>query len=313
MRPDTFTYLTDSAVRAMMIGALESGDNGWVNDLALPIDSNDASEDLAWLGTPPALQEFVGGRTEKELAEYHFSVSQKDYEGTLRVPKKTWVRDKSGQLQVRIAQFADRVNGHPAKLISSLIEDGEDHTCYDGSYFFHTAHSSKNSGTQDNDLGATASTATAPTAAEMTTAITAAIQAMYGFKDDEGEPTNQMAKRFGIMVPVPFMGAAWQAVTAAIGASGATAMLPNLQTKGLLSLEVLVNPRLTWTTKFATFRMDGATKPFVLVQDDAMRDVITLGPTSEYCQLNGKCVVGVDWSGNVAYGAWDQAVLTTFS
>jgi len=313
MRPDQFEYVTDSAVRALLIGALESGDNGWVGDLALPIDSNDSAEDLAWLGTPPALREFIGGRQGKEIAEYHFSVTSKDYEGTLRMPKKSWIRDKTGQLQVRISQFADRVNDHPAKILSQLIIDGESTACFDEQYFFDTDHSSKNSGTQDNDIGYNASSATAPTAAEMSAAMMAAVQQMYGFKDDEGEPTNQMAKSFAFMVPVPFMGAALEATTSLLGVNGGTNLLPSLQSRGKLSFDVIVNPRLTWTTKFATFRTDGAVKPFVLLEDTAMKDVFSLGPTSEYCRVNGHCLAGVDWSGNVQYGDWTQAVLTTFS
>ena len=42
MRPDQFSYVTDTAVRALVIGALESGDNGWVGDLALSMNSSDA-------------------------------------------------------------------------------------------------------------------------------------------------------------------------------------------------------------------------------------------------------------------------------
>lgn len=312
MRPDLFEYVTDTAVRALLIGALESGDNGWVNNLAMPIDSNDAAEDLAWLGTPPALREFVGGRQAKELAEYHFDVRSKDYEGSLRMPKKSWIRDKTGQLQVRISQFADRVNDHPAKILSNLILNAESTACFDGQYFFDTDHVSKNSGSQSNDITATASTAAAPTAAEYTKAITGAVQQIYKLKDDEGEPTNQMAKSFGIMVPVDHMGAALEATTSLLGTNGGTNLLPSLQTRGLLSFEIIVNPRLTWTTKFATFRLDGTVKPFVLMTDEAMRDVFALGPESEYCRVNGHCLAGVDWSGNVQYGDWTQAVLTTF-
>jgi len=313
MRPDQFNYLTDSSVRALMIGALESGDNGWVNDLAMKMDSGDKTEDIAWVGTPPALQEFIAGRTMSELAEYAFTITQKDHGAGLRVPKRSWVHDKTGQLQIRFSQLADRVNDKPASMLSQLIMDAEATPCFDGQYFFHTAHSSKNSGTQDNDLGANAATATAPTAAEMTNAIMAAVQQIYGFKDDEGEPTNQMAKRFGIMVPTPFMRPALEATTSLLGTAGITNLIPSLQAKGMLQFEVIVNQRLTWTTKFAMFRLDGIGKPFVLMTDEMMNDVFALGPQSEYCKEHGHCLVGVDYSGNVQYGLWDQAVLTTFS
>ena len=248
-------------------------------------------------------------------------MTSKDYEGTLRMPKKSWIRDKTGQLQVRISQFADRVNSHPAKILSSLIIDGESTVCFDGQYFFDTDHVSKNSGSQSNDISVdisevdapTHGTTTAPSSGEFARAIMQSVQTIYGLKDDEGEPTNQMAKSFAVMVPVPYMSAALEATTSLLGANGGSNLLPSLQSRGTIKLEVIINPRLSWTTKFATFRTDGAVKPFVLLEDEGMRDVFALGPESEYCRVNGHCLAGVDWSGAVQYGDWTQAVLTTLT
>ncbi|MCB9993116.1 MAG: Mu-like prophage major head subunit gpT family protein [Hyphomicrobiaceae bacterium] len=309
-RPFQFQYVTDSAVTAMMLAALDTGSVGWVDSVAMRVDSDDNSETYGWLGNVPGLSEFIGGRSVNELKEYSFSVTNKDYESTLRFQRKDMRLDKSGMIETRVGQFAQRVLDHPAKLLSTLIISGESAACYDSQYFFDTDHKDRDETAQSNDIGASAASATAPTAAEMTTAIMKAVQAMYGFTDDQGEPVNQSATQFMVMVPVPFMSAALEAVTAILGTGGASALLPAL--KGRLDFTVQVNPRLTWTTKFAVFRTDGGVKPFILqTQYDA--EPWALGPDSEHCTKTGECWYGVDWGGNVAFGDWRGACLVTLS
>jgi len=99
-------------------------------------------------------------------------------------------------------------------------------------------------------------------------------------------------------------------VTALLGTGGASAIVPAL--KGYFNVKVVPNPRLTWTTKFVTLRTDEAAKPFIL-QEESIPDVVALGEGSEYEQLNKEQLFGVDWSGNVGYAYWQQAVLNTFA
>lgn len=312
MRPSQYDYITDSSVISLMLAAIDEGNLGWVDDLAMRIESSDANEDYGWLGNVPGLHEFVGGRRLEELKEYSFRIDNKDYESSIRVQRKDMRRDKMGMIQRRVDQFGGRVMGHPAKLLSALIVAAESSVCYDGQYFFDTDHKDRNETAQSNDIGASAASPTAPTAAEMTTAIMKAVQAMYTFTDDQGEPTNQSATKFLVMVPVPFMAAALEAVTSLLGSGGATALLPALKQAGKIDIGVQVNPRLSWTTKFAVFRTDGEVKPFILQQEyDA--EPFALGVDSEHCIKTGECLFGVDWGGNVGYGDWRGAVLVTLS
>lgn len=310
MRPSQFEYITDSSVIAMMLVAVDEGSLGWVDDLAMRIDSDDGSESYGWLGNVPGLHEFVGGRRVDELKEYSFRIDNKDYESSIRVQRKDMRRDKMGMIERRVDQFGERVLSHPAKLLSTLIINGESAVCYDGQYFFDTDHMDRNETAQSNDISVTITDADVPTAADMTKGIMAGIVKMYGFTDDQGEPVNQSAMKFTVMVPVGFMAPALEAVTALLGAGGATNLLPAL--KGKLDISVQVNPRLTWTTKFAVFRTDGVVKPFILQQEyDA--EPWALGVESEHCVKTGECMFGVDWGGNVGYGDWRGAVLVTFT
>lgn len=310
MLPQQFDKITTKGVVGMILARLETGSAAWVSQLCMRMTSTQASEEYGWLGSSPALREFIGGRTPAELAEYSFTVTNKDYEGSIKIKSKDMRRDKFGMIQVRVNQLADRALDHPAKLLSQLIEDGETNVAYDGEYYFDTDHSEGDSGTQDNDITHAAATGTEPTVAEMSAAILKAIQQMYGFKDDKGEPMNQGASEFLVMVPINYMATALQAVTAMLTGGGNTNVLPALS--GKFKIDVVANPRLTWTTKIAVFRTDEAAKPFILQEED-IPDVVALGEGSEYEQLNREQLFGVDWTGNVGYGYWQHAVLVTFT
>lgn len=306
-----YEKITTRAVKGMLLARLDTGPAAWVTNLAMQTSSDQASEEYGWLGATPALEEYVGKRPVSEIKENSFVVSNKDHGGAVEIRSKDMRRDKTGQIQVRINQLADRALDLPAKLLTTLIIAGESAVCYDGQYFFDTDHSEGASGSQSNDISVDVATPTAPTVDEFSAALMAAIQAMYGFKDDAGEPMNQSAASFTVMVPVPFMGVALEAVAALLGTGGKSNTLPALQDR--FKINVVVNPRLTWTTKFAVFRDDEAAKPFILQEEAAGRDVIALGDGSEYEQLNKKQLFGVDWSGNVAYGYWQFAVLVTLT
>lgn len=310
MLPQQFNKITTNGVRGLILARLDTGPIAWVDQISMRISSDQAVETYAWLGNSPALREFIGGRTPAELKENSFTITNKDYEGSITFKSKDMRRDKLGMIQVRVNQLADRALDHPAKLLSSLIIAGESTVCYDGQYFFDTDHSDGSSGTISNDISASAVAPTAPTVDEFSAAVLAAIQAMYGFKDDRGEPINQSASEFTVMVPTSYMGTALKAVTAMLGTGGASATLPSLDR--YFKITVVPNPRLTWTTKFAVFRTDEAAKPFIL-QEETIPDVIALGEGTEYEQLNKEQLFGIDWTGNVGYAWWQHACLTTFS
>lgn len=310
MLPQQFQKITTNGVRGLIFARLDTGPVSWVTNLAMRIQSDQAIESYAWLGNAPALREFIGGRQPAELKENGFTISNKDYEGSIRIQSKDMRRDKLGVVTIRVNQLADRALDHPAKLLSTLILAGESALCYDGQYFFDTDHLEDSSGTQSNKITSPAATPAAPTVDEFTKAVLAAISQIYGFKDDRGEPINQSATEFVVMVPTTYMATALLAVTALLGTGGASGTLTTMEK--YFRITVVPNPRLTWTTKFALFRTDEAAKPFIL-QEESIPDVVALGEGSEFEQLNKEQLFGVDWSGNVGYAWWQHACLVTLT
>ena len=177
----------------------------WISLLSNYFTSDQSSEEYAWLGMSPAMREWVGGRNAKGLPESNMTIVNKHYEATLDILVRDLRRDKSGQALIRIAEMARRANAHWASLLSTLIIDAEATACYDGQYFFDTDHSEGDSGTLSNDIsvdisalpvGQAGSTA-APAVPEMQFAIMKGIEAIVGFKDNQGEPMFQSTPPYG--------------------------------------------------------------------------------------------------------------------
>src|SRR5688500_5122102 len=192
----------------------------WASQVGVKIDSNQSIETYRWLGLPPQLREWVNSRLVKGLPIREYTLENKKFEVTLGVDKDDLRFDKTGQLNIRFAELAQRAAQHWEKLVTTLIED--DGICYDGHNFFDTDHTmgGENSSTYQNDLDSSdvaalnVSSATVPTADEMKAIIIGLISYQYGYKDNFSEPYNAGARKFALMVNPTHWGPALAAVRA---------------------------------------------------------------------------------------------------
>lgn len=307
-----YQTLSSRAIIGRFYRALEQDQGeGWINSLAMLFSSDQESETYRWLGQVPAMREWIGGRLTKPLREDGITIANRVFEATLEIPVDWMMRDKTGQIQVRINELAARAQSHWADLLTTLIVNGESANCYDGQYFFDTDHSEGASGTQDNDITVDIATTTAPTVSEMQTAILTATQQMIGFKDDQGQPMNAGARRFAVMVPVPFMASAAGALGASVIAQ-TDSTIKALGSLGGVSYDLYFNPRLTWTTKFALFRADGNVKPFIKQEEEGIKlAAVAEGSELEFNERMHR--YGLSAKRNVGYGYWQHACLVTFT
>ena len=273
--------------------------------------SDQESETYKWLGMAPQMREWIGGRQAKGFRENGITIVNKTFEATMEVLVEEIRRDKTGQVMTRVRELATRTNAHWAKLISLLIVSGESAVCYDGQFFFDTDHSEGDSGVQSNDVTYDVVTPTAPTAAEFESAILKSVEKIIGFKDDQGEPMNEEASSFLVMVPVGFMASSAAALKNPVIVDGSGARTNTLTNIGGFTFELAVNPRLTWTDKFAIFRADGQVKPFIRQEEEG----VTISSVAEGSELeftHKKHWYGVQAIRNAGFGYWQQAVLNTF-
>jgi phage major head subunit gpT-like protein len=279
----------------------------WISDVSMYFESNQESETYNWLGMTPAMREWVGGRNAKGFRETGITIKNKTFEATMEVLTDEIRRDKTGQVMLRVAELAQRANSHWASLLTTLIVAGATAACYDGQLFFDTDHSEGDSGTQDNDLTGAAATGTQPTAAEA--AVMACVAAILNFKDDQGEPMNEGASKFKIMVPTVFLPPFAALMANDYIASGQSNLIKNIDG---FEFSLAVNPRLSGTAAFYVFRADGQTKPFIRQEEEP----ITVNAIAEGSELEfreNKHHYGVKAIRNVGYGYWQHACLYTFT
>jgi len=307
-----YQTLSSRAIIGRFYRALEQDlGEAWINAISMLFNSDQESETYRWLGQTPAMREWIGGRLAKPMREDGITLFNKPWEATLEIPVDWMARDKTGQIQVRINELAQRAQSHWADLLTSLIIAGEATACYDGQYFFDTDHSEGSSGAQSNDISVNIGTATEPTVAEMQTAILAATQTILGFKDDQGLPMNAAARRFTVMIPVSFLGATAGALGASVIAQ-TDSSIKSLGSLGGFGYDLAINPRLTWTTEFALFRSDGNAKPFIRQEEDGIKiAAIAEGSELEFNERMHR--YGVSAWRTVGYGYWQHACLVTFT
>jgi phage major head subunit gpT-like protein len=312
------TILNSRAVLGMYYARLENPlAAGWIDGVSNLFGSDQASEQYPFLGQVPRFREWIGGRQAKGLRANELTIRNRHYEATLEIALRDLRRDKTGQLQARISEFADEGDAHWGTLVSALIQNGASTVCYDGQYFFDTDHAEGDSGTQDNDIQVDISavpgagndnTPAFPNAAKMQAAIIKGIAQTLSFKDDRGRPMNSNARAFLVTVPIGL----WMPAVGALGTLTTAAMTQNLNPNLIANLRVDVQmvPELTWTDSFAVWRTDAAIKGLIR-QSETEPMVKMKDESSEFAFDNDAIQLGVDaWRG-ADYGLWQRACYVT--
>ena len=279
---------------------------GWLNQ------SDQPTETYKWLGQVPQLREWVGGRLLKSLEKHSYALTNRVFESTLRIDVDDIRRDKTAQIMMRVAELARRSATHWEKLISDLINNNS--TAHDGLSFFNTGHALASSGTINNAVtnsqvpALNVTTATAPTQDEMAKIVLGLIQHAYGYLDDQGEPMNQDATSFCLMVPTNM----WAAAKGAVSSERLSAGESNILQSNDFTIDVKQNPRLSGNTNCYLFRTDVMAKPFIL-QEETGIDVKLIGAGSEHEFKNREHLFGVEVRREAGVGIFQYAIRGTLS
>lgn len=316
------THLSSRAIVGIYYAAMEAdAGTNWLDAISNSFGSDQASEQYVFLGQSPAFREWVGGRQAKGFSGNGITIFNKHYESTIEVRKVDARRDKTGQITARMGEWGLRGQTHWASLVSALIVAGAATACYDGQNFYSTTHSEGASGVQSNKINCDISeypctlhgTVANPSVEEMQHAIIDGIVKIVSYVDDKGEPMNENANAFVVMVPLALMKVARAAVS-----SLTPAMLPqNLNPDKFadFKVRVVVNVRLTtagWTDKFIVNREDSPIKPFIRqTEQDVELKVKAEG--SEYEFDNDAWQFGLDGWRGVGYGYWQRSVHCTLT
>ncbi|MGY8811484.1 MAG: Mu-like prophage major head subunit gpT family protein [Pseudomonadales bacterium] len=305
--------LSSRAIVGMFYEILEQNTGmSWIDAVSNLFDSDQAKETYPWIGMVPTLREWIGGRHAEGFNSAELSIENLHFEATIEILVRELRRDKTGQLAIRIGELADRANSHWARLLSALILNGETQLCYDGQYFFDTDHEEGKSGVQSNKITTDISALTAdihgtpaaPSVAEFQQAVSKSITQLTSLKDDQGEPINEMAREFLVMVPFSLLGVAQSALSVPRGTNLEEVVMPDN-----VVVRVVGNVRLNaWTDKFVTFRTDGRLKSMIRQQEEDVQ-MKAKAEGSEYEFDNDAHQYGIDTWRNVGFGRWHYAVL----
>lgn len=232
--------------------------------LTTEVPSGKAEEIYAWLGDNPQLKEWRDEKAPKALAEYGFTIKNKDYEATIAVDRNALKDDQYGQIKVRAMNLGVSSKRGYDRMLMNLIEAGHTTVCYDGQNFFDTDHSEGDSGTQVNY--------SASGMALSATSIKSIFQTMGQYKSDTGEyvgirPTH-------IVVPTGLEFTAKELFDPTF--VGVTTDPSKAALKGLLQVIVspwLANAGTVANSAYYVLDLSQPVKPFIFQNREAMKFV----------------------------------------
>lgn len=307
MTVNTAKYI--SAQRDLTIRFREAADAAtpFYPTLCTEVKSGGADEKYGMLGAMPGVREWLGERQFKQLRGAEFVIPNREWENSLEVDKNDVDDDRLGLYQASFGDFGVEAMHHPDELLFEALVDGETAPCFDGQFFFDTDHTWGDSGTQSNDLTHAANDGTTPTAAEFRSAFHQARTAMLKYKNDQGKKLNRpvSTKMSSLLVVVPpeLELQAYEGLTATFNSQGASNVVIDVP-------RIVVSPILEDATKFYTFHLSGALKPFVFQKRRPLRTPVWKGmddPETKVLKMM------TDARYNLGYLAWWKAVLTTFT
>lgn len=283
--------------------------------LASVIPSDGADEEYGMLGSVPGIREWLGDREFHTPRALSFTLENKLWESSIAVQKTHMDDDRMKMYGTMFENLAVRAARHPDKLLlGTVVANAASASAIslDGQLFFDTDHAWGDSGTQDNDLTQNITLPASPTIDEFKTSAALALQAMLMFKDDKGELLHDDAvvgsdidgMQLLALVPINMLEVATKAFRSGITINNGETNVP------IVIAEVAATPHFGAAGVFwDLYRIDTPFKPYIFQARE---------PLSR--QMKG--LDDIEWKDvkfmtkaryNIGYGAWWNAVRTTFT
>lgn len=302
-------------------GGLAATRNTFWQGVAMELPSTSAKNLYPWLNQIPGIRKWTGDRQLQGIGASKYELENEDYEESIVVDRNNIEDDSYGIFAPLMTMMGDECGRFRDQLAFQVLSSGFAVACYDGQYFFDTDHAEGDSGAQSNKINvaiaglpaAVHGSTSAPSVEEMQQAILKGIVQILSFVDDRGEPMNENAQEFLVMVPAGLSMVAYAAVSGLATAALAQNLNPNLLKN--FRVNVAVNVRLTiagWTTKFAVFRTDSPVKALIR-QSEQEIELKMKAEGSEFEFDNDAWQFGLDGWRGVGYGHWQRAVQVTLT
>lgn len=267
--------------------------------IAMEVPSTTLIESYNWLGTVPAMREWVDQRQLGGLNSDNYSLTNKHYEASIDVDRDTFEDDKLGLIAPRISQLGAEVPRFIDNTCVTALVNGAvaGNTCYDGVVFYSAAHTEGSSGTQTN-----LATVGALTLAVQQVTFATAKALMRNQKDDQGRPMNIIADLV-LCAPAEEQ-IIRQLLTATMIPSPAVGSMTNVFVG---QADLAVSPYVTAGT-WHLLCTDQAVKPLIFQNRKPPEFAAVTDPNGDYVFTNRRFKYGVDARFVVGYGIWQMAV-----
>lgn len=113
--------------------------------LTSTISSTARLENFAWMTPSPGIQLYMGKRRAAQIDQIRYTLENRQYDGTLRVPLRDVEDDQVGGYKLRMGDLTIKA-GKPfeSRLVFQTLANGggsnSGGTCFDGTKFFATTH-----------------------------------------------------------------------------------------------------------------------------------------------------------------------------
>ena len=172
-------YLLEAGLRADFLEAYRRGvETGIHPQIATVIQTELPVQKYGWLGSVPAMREFVDERLPKGLRAVNYTISDTVWESTIAVERRALEDEQIGAIRLRVQDLGREAARHKDFLVTKALLDGFTQPCYDGQPLFSSAHTEGDSGTQSNMTNLPLNPDN----------LQNAISAMMLFRDDQGVP-----------------------------------------------------------------------------------------------------------------------------
>lgn len=285
--------LLADGLKTVFFEALKSK-TGSYRRIASVIESNSDTELYPWLGSNPAMREFLDERMPSGIKENSYSIKNKTWEASIAVERAAIEDDKLGQIKLRISTLADQTRKHREKLVFETLAAGFNTNTYDGVAFFSNYHTLPD-GTGQSNLG---------TSQLSFTALSAAMTAMMKIKDDSGNIAG--IKPDVLVVPPDLQWTAMELLESTYYPEEGTTTEKGASNVLKGKLDLIVSPYLTDTNNWYLLDTSGVLKPLIL-QSRMPVEFSALEGKSETGFMRDTYVYGIRTRYNAGYGLWQYA------
>lgn len=283
------------SLRAVFREELDRPDKGFDTAMQffMETDSSGDQEDYNWLGSIPAMQEWIDKRPHSRLRQFGQTIRNVEYANGVECHLNEIEDDKLGQIAQKVRSLPEGYKGHVKTQFRSLIENGGTALCYDGLPFFSAAHTEGDSGVQSNLGGAVALA---------DSAFEAEYAKMVEYKDDKGELMNITPTH--LWTTPAQMATAKEIVLVDKVASGATN--PNAGMVGLI-----IVPGLATSTNWGLVDLSKSLKPLIKQNRRPLSFAAMDSITDELIYNQRQVRYGADYRGGYGYGFWQLMTFNT--